>query len=177
MNRPVTLGWLDFLGIFLWVIGITFETGGDFQMARFKANPENRGKVLDYRFWRYTRHPNYFGDTTVWWGYALFFNGRRKLYWPVLGSLLMTALIIKISGVALLEKTLRSTKPQYAEYVRKTRAFIPWFPKKIIKRYTMIGKIQRENIWFILFIIWGIPLTIYRSKFRKMVYQINTVDH
>jgi steroid 5-alpha reductase family enzyme len=122
-------GWLDILGIFFWLTGITFETGGDFQLARFRANPENKGKVLDTGFWRYTRHPNYFGDASVWWGFA-FFCMAAGSYWPALGSLLMTALIIKVSGVVLLEKNLKNSKPQYAEYVRKTSAFIPWFPKK-----------------------------------------------
>ena len=123
------LGVLDFAGIILWVIGITFETGGDYQLARFKADPSNKGKVLDSGFWKYSRHPNYFGDTAVWWGYGLISIAAGS-FLPVLGSLLMTALIIKVSGVALLEKSLVSDKPGYREYVEKTSAFIPWFPKK-----------------------------------------------
>ncbi len=123
------LGLLDAAGLLLWIIGILFEAGGDYQLARFKANPENKGKVLDTGFWRYTRHPNYFGDVSVWWGYA-FFSIAAGSYLPALGSLLMTALIIKVSGVALLEKTLKNSKPQYEAYIRKTSAFIPWFPKK-----------------------------------------------
>jgi steroid 5-alpha reductase family enzyme len=123
------LGWLDFAGIFLWVVGLTFEAGGDFQLAQFKSNPENRGKVLTSGFWHYTRHPNYFGDAAVWWGYALLCMAAGS-YIPVMGSLLMTVLIIKVSGVALLEKTLKSSRPGYADYVRRTSAFIPWFPKK-----------------------------------------------
>ncbi len=128
-GSEVNLGWLDFLGILLWVVGFTFEAGGDFQLARFKSNPENKGKVLNSGFWRYTRHPNYFGDAAVWWGYACICMAAGSFI-PVMGSLLMTALIIKVSGVALLEKTLTNTKPQYADYVRRTSAFIPWFPKK-----------------------------------------------
>jgi steroid 5-alpha reductase family enzyme len=85
--------------------------------------------VLDTGFWRYTRHPNYFGDTAVWWGYACFSMAAGS-YWTVLGSLLMTALIIKVSGVALLEKSLHHSKPGYQEYIRKTSSFLPWFPKK-----------------------------------------------
>jgi steroid 5-alpha reductase family enzyme len=123
------LGWLDGIGILFWIVGITFETGGDYQLARFKADPGNRGKVLDTGFWRYTRHPNYFGDTAVWWGYACFSMAAGS-YWTVLGSLLMTALIIKVSGVALLEKSLHHSKPGYQEYIRKTSSFLPWFPKK-----------------------------------------------
>ncbi len=122
-------GILDFIGVAIWVTGFVFEAGGDFQLARFKANPSNKGKVLDTGFWRYTRHPNYFGDAAVWFGYGLICLSAGS-YIPILGSVLMTALIIKVSGVALLEKTLKDTKPAYKEYVRKTNAFIPWFPKK-----------------------------------------------
>lgn len=124
-----SLGILDYLGIAIWIIGFIFEAGGDIQLARFKADPTNKGKVLNTGFWHYTRHPNYFGDTAVWFGYALICLSAGS-YIPILGSVLMTALIIKVSGVALLEKTLNTTKPGYQEYVRKTSAFIPWFPKK-----------------------------------------------
>jgi steroid 5-alpha reductase family enzyme len=123
------LGIFDFIGVFIWVIGFVFEAGGDIQLARFKANPANKGKVLNTGFWHYTRHPNYFGDAAAWFGYG-FICLSAGSYIPVLGSVLMTALIIKVSGVALLEKTLNETKPGYNEYVEKTSAFIPWFPKK-----------------------------------------------
>lgn len=123
------LGILDFIGVAIWIIGFVFEAGGDIQLARFKANPSNKGKVLDTGFWHYTRHPNYFGDAAVWFGYGLICFSAGS-YIPILGSVLMTALIIKVSGVALLEKTLKETKLQYQEYIRKTSAFIPWFPKK-----------------------------------------------
>ena len=120
---------LDFAGIIIWSVGFLFEAGGDWQLARFKSNPANKGKVLSTGFWRYTRHPNYFGDAAVWWGFALICLSAGS-YIPVLGSVLMTLLIIKVSGVALLEKTLKSNKPEYIAYVEKTSAFIPWFPKK-----------------------------------------------
>jgi steroid 5-alpha reductase family enzyme len=123
------LGVFDYMGIAFWFLGFSFEAGGDFQLALFKADPANRGKVMDKGFWRYTRHPNYFGDSSVWWGYGLICLAAGS-YLPVLGSLLMTALIIKISGVALLEKSLKEQKPLYKEYIEKTSAFIPWFPKK-----------------------------------------------
>jgi steroid 5-alpha reductase family enzyme len=123
------LGILDFTGVFIWIIGFVFEAGGDIQLARFKAKPANMGKVLNTGFWHYTRHPNYFGDAACWIGYGFICLGAGS-YLPVLGSVLMTALIIKVSGVALLEKTLKETKPEYQEYVRRTSAFIPWFPKK-----------------------------------------------
>lgn len=120
---------LDYVGILVWLVGFTFEAGGDYQLARFKDNPQKKGKVLSYGFWRYTRHPNYFGDSAVWWAYGIFSIAAGS-YWQVLGSVLITLLIIKVSGVALLEKTLNHTKPQYAEYVRRTSSFFPWFPKK-----------------------------------------------
>jgi steroid 5-alpha reductase family enzyme len=123
-------GFLDLIAVLLWLTGFVFEAGGDLQLAKFRSNTANKGKVLDTGFWRYTRHPNYFGDACVWWGFA-FFSISAGGYIPVLGSLLMTALIIKVSGVALLEKSLVEQKPQYKEYVEKTSAFLPWFPKKI----------------------------------------------
>ena len=123
------LGVLDFIGVLIWIIGFVFETGGDIQLARFKGDPANKGKVLNKGFWHYTRHPNYFGDAAVWTGYG-FICLATGSYIPVLGSVLMIALIIRVSGVALLEKTLKETKPGYREYIEKTSAFIPWFPKK-----------------------------------------------
>jgi steroid 5-alpha reductase family enzyme len=119
---------IDYLGVVVWVIGFVFETGGDFQLAKFKMNPVNRGKVLNTGFWKYTRHPNYFGDSAVWWGYGILCIAAGE-YWYVSGSLLMTLLIIKVSGVSLLEQSLRVKKPDYLEYVNKTSSFFPWFKK------------------------------------------------
>jgi steroid 5-alpha reductase family enzyme len=123
------LGLLDFLGIVCWITGFAFEAGGDWQLARFRSDPGNKGKVLNTGFWHYTRHPNYFGDSAVWWGFGLLCLSAGSIL-PVLGSLIMTALIIKVSGVALLEKSLKEQTPQYKEYIEKTSAFLPWFPKK-----------------------------------------------
>ena len=120
---------LDYIGIVVWLIGFTFEAGGDFQLTRFKSDLSNKGKVLNTGFWKYTRHPNYFGDSAVWWSYALFSIAAGS-YWQIIGSIIMTLLIIKISGVSLLEKTLKDSKPQYREYIKKTNSFFPWFPKK-----------------------------------------------
>jgi steroid 5-alpha reductase family enzyme len=125
----IDLNFLDFFGIFIWSVGFVFEAGGDFQLARFKADPASKGKVLDKGFWRYTRHPNYFGDVMIWWGFA-FFALAAGSYLPVFGAILMTLLIIKVSGVALLEKSLNESKPEYRAYIGKTSAFLPWFPKK-----------------------------------------------
>jgi steroid 5-alpha reductase family enzyme len=124
-----SLNWLDGLALLLWIIGFVFEAGGDWQLARFKSDPANKGKLLTTGFWRYTRHPNYFGDTAVWWGFGLFSIAAGS-YLPFLSTLLMTALIIKVSGVALLERSMKDQKPGYEEYVERTSAFIPWPPKK-----------------------------------------------
>jgi len=120
---------IDFSGLILWLTGLIFEAGGDFQLARFKKDPANKGKVMDKGFWRYTRHPNYFGDIAVWCGFA-FMCVAAGSYIPVLGTVLMTILIIKVSGVALLERTLMESKPEYKRYAEKTSAFLPWFPKE-----------------------------------------------
>jgi steroid 5-alpha reductase family enzyme len=125
----IRLNLLDYMGILFWIIGFIFEAGGDLQLARFKADPANKTKILNKGFWRYTRHPNYFGDAAIWWGFG-FFSMAAGRYIPVLGSILMTLMIIKVSGVAMLEKTLNNSKPGYKDYAQKTSAFIPWFPKK-----------------------------------------------
>ena len=122
-------GFPDAAGIAFWITGFVFEAGGDYQLAVFKADPANKGKVLNKGFWKYTRHPNYFGDSAVWWGFGLICISAGS-WLPVLGSILMTGLIIKVSGVMLLEKSLTEKKPEYKEYIRKTSAFIPWIPKK-----------------------------------------------
>lgn len=127
-THPGNLNLLDYLGIAVWLIGFMFEAGGDYQLWRFRRNPDNKGKVLDTGFWKYTRHPNYFGDSAVWWAYALFSIAAGG-YWQAAGSVIMTILIIRVSGVALLEKTLNTTKPQYRDYILKTSSFFPWFPK------------------------------------------------
>jgi len=120
---------LDYIGILVWLIGFIFEAGGDFQLVKFKNNSQNKGKVLNTGFWKYTRHPNYFGDSAVWWAYGIFCMAAGN-YWQIIGSIIMTVLIIKISGVSLLEKTLTDTKPQYKDYIQKTNSFFPWFPKQ-----------------------------------------------
>lgn len=128
-NSNGNLEILDYLGIIIWIIGFTFETVGDFQLSNFKRDPKNKGKILHTGLWKYTRHPNYFGDSAVWWAYGIFSIAAGS-YWQAIGAVIMTLLILKISGVSLLEKTLKETKPQFKEYIQKTSSFIPWFPKK-----------------------------------------------
>lgn len=123
------LGWKDWTGLCLWLIGFSFESLGDAQLARFKADPANRGKVMDSGLWRLTRHPNYFGDSVVWWGFY-FIALSAGAWWTIASPLLMTFLLMRISGVALLEKNLRKQKPGYTDYIARTSAFFPWFPRK-----------------------------------------------
>ena len=122
------LGILDVVAALVWLVGFIFEAGSDLQLAIFKSKPENKGKLLTSGFWRYTRHPNYFGDACLWWGFGLFSVAAGR---PIaaLGALFMTGLIVKVSGVALLEGSMKSQKPGYEEYMKKTSSFIPWFPK------------------------------------------------
>lgn len=114
---------LDMLAILLWLFGFIFETIGDWQLQRFKANPSNRGKVLNTGLWRYTRHPNYFGDAVQWWAFYLIALSAG-FWWTIFSPILMTFLLVRVSGVAMLERTLKN-KPQYAEYIRTTSAFFP----------------------------------------------------
>ncbi len=129
-TTPQSLIWLDWLAILFFVIGFAFEAGGDLQLALFKRDPQNKGKVLDRGFWRYTRHPNYFGDAMVWWSFFLFAAAAPGSLWTVYSPILMTVLLLRVSGVALLEKGLQETKPAYRDYVERTSAFFPWFPKR-----------------------------------------------
>lgn len=127
-DRP--LGWLAIVGAIVWVLGVAFEAMGDAQLTRFKANPARRGQVLDTGLWRYTRHPNYFGDFLVWWGIFLIAAESGAGAWGFAGPLLMTLLLVKVSGAGLLEKDIVVRRPGYADYVRRTSGFIPLPPKR-----------------------------------------------
>jgi steroid 5-alpha reductase family enzyme len=123
-----TLGAVDAAGALLWLVGLIFEAGGDWQLARFTANPLNKGRVMDRGLWRYTRHPNYFGDFCVWWGFYLIALAAGA-WWSIVGPLIMSLLLLRVSGVSLLESSIAQRRPGYADYVRSTSAFWPWFPK------------------------------------------------
>lgn len=118
------------IGIALAVAGILFESIGDWQLARFKRDPKNQGKVLDSGLWRYTRHPNYFGDALLWWGLFLIAAETPFGLWSLPGPILITALLTRWSGVPTVEGSIRKRRPDYQSYVERTPAFIPWLPKR-----------------------------------------------
>ena len=125
---PVTL--FDILGAAMVLIGLACEAMADAQMAEFRNNPDNKGKVMDQGLWRYSRHPNYFGEALLWWGFwvsALDCPGGAA---TVFAPILMTFLLLKVSGVSMLESSLKKSKPKYADYIQRTSAFIPWPPKQ-----------------------------------------------
>ena len=127
---PPGLGVLDWAGTALWAVGLTFEAVGDQQLARFKADPASLGKVMDRGLWRYTRHPNYFGDFCVWWGIWLVALATGSAWWTVVGPAVMSLLLIRVSGAALLERSLSQRREGYADYVARTSAFFPWPPRR-----------------------------------------------
>jgi steroid 5-alpha reductase family enzyme len=122
------LGWLDAAGVALWLAGMFFEVVGDYQLARFRADGGNARKVLSTGLWRYTRHPNYFGEFLLWWGFYVIAAAAGG-WWTLLSPLLMSLLLLRVSGVALLERSIGQRRPEYADYVRRTNAFLPGWPK------------------------------------------------
>lgn len=119
---------LDYFAVALWFVGMFFETIGDVQLAHFKSVKNNQGKVLDTGLWHYTRHPNYFGEFCIWWAFYLFAIASGY-WWSIISPLLMSVLLLKVSGVSLLESTITERRPEYVDYRRSTSAFFPWFPK------------------------------------------------
>ena len=123
------VGWLGWAGVALFVVGLAFETIGDAQLAAFRRDPSTKGQVLDTGLWRYTRHPNYFGDACVWWGLYLIAAETGPGLAAILGPIFLTFTLTKWSGIGITEKSIHSSRPGYADYVRRTSAFIPWPPK------------------------------------------------
>ena len=126
---PRTVTVLDYAGVALWVLGFGFESVGDWQLARFKSATTNRGRVMDQGLWRYTRHPNYFGDCCIWWGFYLIGLAAGG-WWAIVGPLLMSFLLLRVSGVALLERDISERRPAYRDYMLRTNAFFPGAPKR-----------------------------------------------
>ena len=123
------IGWVAVIGVVLWGVGLFFETVGDVQLARFKADPDNAGTVMDRGLWRYTRHPNYFGDFCVWWGVFLVAAETVDARFGVIGPALMTFMLLRVSGVAMLERGLMKRREGYADYVARTPTFFPRPPR------------------------------------------------
>lgn len=117
-------------GLLVWAVGMAFETVGDWQLARFKADPANKGQVMDRGLWAWTRHPNYFGDASVWWGIWLVAASSWVGLLTVAGPALMTWTLVRKTGKATLEKSLTRSKPGYADYVRRTSGFLPLPPRR-----------------------------------------------
>lgn len=130
---PVGLTAFDYLGLLFWLIGFIFQAVGDYQLSTFKKHQENSGKVLDTGLWRYTRHPNYFGEAVLWWGIYLIAAATDPGRWTILSPILMTFLLLKVSGVAMTEKYMSEKGNAFAEYKRRTSAFFPWPPRKTNK--------------------------------------------
>lgn len=125
---PAILTPLDYIGFLLWLFGFLFESIGDYQLTRFKANSSNKGKLLTTGLWKYTRHPNYFGEAVLWWGFYIIALAAGG-WWTIFSPIMMTFLLMNVSGVVMLERTMKA-KPGYEEYIKKTNAFVPWFPKE-----------------------------------------------
>lgn len=128
-NSGNALNLLDIAGASLWLFGFCWETIADAQLARFKANPVNKGAVMDRGLWAYSRHPNYFGEFCIWWAYYLIALAAGA-WWSLPAPLLMTLLLLKVSGVTLLEKDIAERRPAYAAYIASTSAFLPCWKTK-----------------------------------------------
>jgi steroid 5-alpha reductase family enzyme len=121
------LNFLDAVGVLVWLFGMTFEMAADRQLARFQADPLNHGRVMDQGLWRYSRHPNYFGEFCIWWGmYLVALAGGA--WWSAVGPALLTFFLLKVSGVALTEKDIATRRPEYRQYMQRTSAFFPRRP-------------------------------------------------
>jgi len=129
-KTPEIITRLDLCGLILWGVGFIFEAVGDWQLAVFKSNSASKGKVMDRGLWRYTRHPNYFGECLMWWGIFLIAFSTPNSWWTVLSPLIITAVLLKMTGIPLTEKGLIERRPGYSEYIKRTSAFVPWLPAK-----------------------------------------------
>jgi steroid 5-alpha reductase family enzyme len=122
-------GILETMGVLIWLTGFYFESVGDRQMRKFKSNPENKGKIIQSGLWKYTRHPNYFGEATMWWGIWLIALPVPYGVLGIISPVTITFLLLFVSGVPMLEKKYRG-RPDFEAYAERTNAFFPWFPKK-----------------------------------------------
>jgi steroid 5-alpha reductase family enzyme len=128
--QPAHLTVWDGLGVAVWLTGFVFESIADRQLQRFKADPRNKGQVMDRGLWRYSRHPNYFGECLIWWGLFLVAFSVPGGVLTVISPIIITLVLLKMTGVPLTERTTMESRPGYRDYMRRTSTFIPWFPKK-----------------------------------------------
>jgi steroid 5-alpha reductase family enzyme len=131
-TAPARLTIWDALGVMVWTVGFAFETVADGQLARFKSDPHNAGRVMDRGLWRYSRHPNYFGECLIWWGFFLIALPVPGGAWTVISPIMITLVLLKMTGVALTERTIVEHRPAYRDYQRRTSAFIPWIPRRMV---------------------------------------------
>ena len=125
------LGWVDYLGVLVFLGGLFFETVGDIQLLNFRLNPGSHGQVLNTGLWRFSRHPNYFGDSTAWWGmFIVAASSGLGVVATVLSPILLTVMLLKVSGVALTERNIVERRPKYKQYIESTSAFLPWLPRR-----------------------------------------------
>jgi len=129
INHGGSLTNLDLVGLTVWIVGFIFESVGDKQLRDFIRKPENKGKIMNQGLWKYTRHPNYFGEVTQWWGLWIIALSVPYGYLGIIGPLAITFLILKVSGIPMLEKSFIG-REGFDEYKRKTSVFFPWFPKR-----------------------------------------------
>jgi steroid 5-alpha reductase family enzyme len=130
MVQQVPVSAITVAGWLAWLVGFFFEVGGDWQLARFRADPANRGQIMDRGLWRYTRHPNYFGDACMWWGIFLISYGSPLQLVTLVSPLLMTFILTRGTGQRMTERRMSGNRPGYAEYVRRTSGFIPLPPRR-----------------------------------------------
>lgn len=128
-DAEASISWQFCLGVTLFGVGFYFESVGDAQMKAFKADASNRGQIMSKGLWSYTRHPNYFGEALLWWGIALASFNESVWYLSAIGPAVLTFLLLKVSGVAMLERKYDGDS-RYADYVRTTNAFLPWWPRR-----------------------------------------------
>jgi len=129
-NNGLSLSWLDVVGVIIWILGFYFEARGDAELAQFIKNPANKGKIMQSGLWAYTRHPNYFGEITLWWGIFIISLGSAPFIYTIVGPLTIMILILFVSGIPLLEKKYTGS-PDFEEYKKRTSIFIPLPPKKL----------------------------------------------
>jgi steroid 5-alpha reductase family enzyme len=128
LSSRAPMGVLDYLGVGIAAAGFLFEALADVQLARFRLDPRNKGKVMDRGLWRWSRHPNYFGESVMWWGFFLLGFSAAGAWWLILSPLVVT-LLLQVSGVTLMEDKIEDRRPAYADYKRRVSAFVPWPPK------------------------------------------------